>query len=132
MSGPRLKYLDANYGQVKRSKKDEERIAEELGGERLARSGAHQWSKHDFKTARGDVITPRLLIEHKETARKSMSLKREWLEKVTEGALDVSRDPAVVITFMDGRKREDWMLVRLEDFKRYMRALEVVDDNSGE
>ena len=128
MPGPKLKYLDSNRGRVKRSKKEEERIAKEMGGKRLPRSGGMQWSKWDKKTAKGDISTPRFHIEHKETEKQSISIKKDWLKKVTEGARDSMKDPALVVTCTDGRKREDWAMIRLSDLKRLLEIVEGSDD----
>jgi hypothetical protein len=128
---PRIKYLDDNYGRVKKSRKEEERIAEEMGGKRLPRSGGMRWSKWDKKTAKGDIGTPDFHIEHKETEKQSISIKKAWLEKVTEGARDAMKDPALVVTFIEGRKRDDWAMIRLADLKRLLSAAEVSDDDDG-
>ena len=130
---PRLKYLDANYGRVKKSKKEEERIAKEMGGRRLPRSGGMQWSKWDKKTAKGDISTPDFHLEHKETEKQSISIKRDWLKKVVEGAQAAMKTPALVVTFIEGRRREDWAMIRLDDLKRLMRAAgEDNDSDSSE
>ncbi len=133
MPGPKLKYLDGNYGRVKKSKKEEERIAKEMGGKRLPRSGGMQWSKWDKKTAKGDISTPEFHVEHKETEKQSISIKKSWLQKVTEGARDAMKRPALVVTFIEGRKKEDWAMIRLEDLKRLQELAEAHDgEESGE
>ena len=116
---PVLKYLEPNYDRYKRSQKHETRLGKRMGGRRLPRSGGMPWSKWDKTTAGGDVSTPDLHIEHKRTDCDSMSLKKDWLVKVSEGARRVAKDPAVIITFeKKGSKPEDWILVPLEVLER--------------
>jgi hypothetical protein len=116
------KFSNDNYGRYKRSQKHEDRISEALHGKRLPRSGGLSWSKWDKKkTAGGDLRNAEFLIEHKRTDNESMSIKKEWLAKVREGAASVLRDPAVIITFETAgstKPPEDWILLPLNVFKR--------------
>lgn len=124
---PRI-YDDAHGNRFGRSKQHEHRIADELGGRRVARSGGMPWSSYDEKnregktlTNGGDIKTPELMVEHKRTDMQSMSLKREWLDGVKQGAKMALRDPAIVITFEDNlseRPPEDWIMVPLAVWKR--------------
>ena len=107
-----------NAERPKRSKQHEKRIGRLMGGKRIPRSGGTRWSVHDAKTARGDVSTPDFHLEHKRTDCASLILKREWLEKVREGARDVLKDPGVVITFETKGKVDDWILVPLDVARR--------------
>lgn len=114
-----LKWLEnPNHDRAKRSRKQEDRIANKLGGRRLPRSGGRHWSKYDKTTDDGDIATPDLHVEHKRTDKKSISVKREWLEKVREGAAKFGKHPALVITFEDPSKPysqpEDWIMVPLD------------------
>jgi len=122
MSKPTPKWLEnPNYGKVQKSKKHEKRIAKELGGKRLPRSGANRWSKWNKSTANGDIKTPTLHVEHKRTEKASISIKREWLEKVCDGARAVAKDPAVVITFEDASEiPQDWAIIPLSVLKRLL------------
>lgn len=105
-----------NRDRAKRSNKAERRVASSLGGRRIARSGAKQWSSGDYKTTdRGDIRTPLLHVEHKRTDRESMSVKKEWLDKVSKGAARVDKTPALVLTFEErGKPPSDWILLPLE------------------
>jgi hypothetical protein len=110
---------------ARKSKKHEIRVAKELGGKRLAASGAKRFSKWmpTSVTAGGDLGTKDLLVEHKraEPETKSIGVKREWLQKVTEGAKRCMKDPAMVLTFEDSNGFEqDWMLLPLSVAKRLM------------
>ena len=120
-----LKWLDnPNHERARRSTKQENRIAKKLGGRRLPRSGGKYWSKYDKSTDDGDLSTPEFHVEHKRTDKKSMSVKREWLEKVKEGARKFGKDPALVITFQEPNKPysedEDWILLPLEVVRRVL------------
>lgn len=119
---PRPRAFDDNYGRVAKSKKHENRLAKVMGGRRLPRSGGTSWSKWDKKkTAEGDIKAPTLHIEHKHTENASMSLKREWLEKVCQGARSQGKDPAVFITFDDAKSiPPDWALVPLDVLQRLL------------
>ena len=119
---PKLRYLDANYDKYKRSTKHEDRLSKRLGGKRIPRSGGMAWSRWDKTTANGDLSVPDFHIEHKRTDAKSMSLQKEWLEKVSEGARRTGKDPGVIVTFeKNGSNPTDWMLVPLEVFERLIR-----------
>ena len=116
--GPRPKWLDPNYDKYKKSKKHETRLANRLGGKRLPRSGGLAWSKWDKTTDGGDLTNDDFLFEHKMTEAKSISLKRDWLEKVTEGARSKLKDPAMILTFEGNiRAPKDWVLIPLEIFE---------------
>ena len=128
---PAPKWLTDDYGNLDRAKRSnthERRIAGQLGGKRIARSGAKAWSKWDKTTERGDIKTPDLHVEHKRTDNESMSIKKDWLVQVTEGAERVGKDPALVITFEDPTRGKviDWILMPLDVAKR---RLGIPDDD---
>ncbi len=120
---PRPRILDTNYNRVKKSKKHENRIASAIGGHRLPRSGGmspSKWAKG--VTADGDISSKDFLVEHKSTENASISLKLEWLNKVSEGANRSNKDPMVVITFAQGlRQTDDWVLLPSSVFERLRR-----------
>jgi hypothetical protein len=121
----KLKWLEnENHERARRSNKQERRVASKLGGRRIRNSGGARWSKHDGSTDGGDVATPEFHVEQKTTKKASMSLKREWLGKVREGARKFGKDPAVVITFDDPNKPydppEDWILVPIDVARRVL------------
>lgn len=109
---------------VKRSRKNELRIARRLGGKRIVASGARHWGTRDSETAKGDLATPEFHAEHKQTDAASMSLKLAWLQKVAQGARNVAKDPMLVITFEKtaDHDQEDYVLLPLEVFERWMRV----------
>jgi hypothetical protein len=128
-----LKWLDDNQERFKRSKKQETRLAEELGGRRTIRSGAAAWSKYDQDkiahkttlTDGRDITTSEFYFEHKRTEKKSMSLKKEWLDSIKQASRRGAKDPGVIITFESLRPSEsdeDWVMVPMSVFKRLTRT----------
>lgn len=125
-----------------RAKKHERRVAKDLGGSRRGRSNQlwHDDDRHkqfvsdltdarvDSKAAKtslrrqgtlnrrttdmGDAKTPLLHVEHKFTDDVSIRVTREWLDKVSSGARQQSKDPCLVITFLHPTKTpEEWALI---------------------
>ena len=89
----------------KQSLKHEKRLAKTLGGKRSAASGAF-WSR------KGDVRSEDLLIEHKWTGKKQVTIKSEVLKKITKEAILDSRTPVLGI-HLDG---ENYVILGEEDF----------------
>lgn len=76
-----------------------------MGGQRTAASGAF-WSR------KGDVRTDDLLIEHKYTGKKSISLTSAVLGKIRTEAIMDGRMP-VLAFHLDGR---DYVVIDENDF----------------
>jgi len=134
--GPRPKVFDANHDRYKKSKREEDRIAAKLGGQRLPRSGGLSWSAHDKTTDGGDLKGRHMLVEHKRVSEgvKSIGVKRDWLAKVTKGASRrTDKVPALVISFENPRGHaQDWLMIPLDIAKRLMDVqLEEGDDGEG-
>jgi len=72
----------------KQSKKHEDRLAKAVGGSRVAASGA-------FWNRKGDVRSSDLLIEHKWTGKKQVTVKSDVLEKITKEAILDGRMPVL-------------------------------------
>lgn len=89
----------------KESRKHEKRLAKKVGGTRTAASGAF-WSR------KGDVRNDSLLIEHKWTGKKSVTVKSEVLKKITKEAILDSRTPVLGL-HLDG---ENYVVLLEEDF----------------
>jgi hypothetical protein len=89
----------------KQSLKHEKRLEKKTGGKRNAASGAF-WSR------KGDVRTDDLLIEHKWTGKKSVTIKSEVLQKITTEAILDSRTPVLGL-HLDG---ENYVVLLEEDF----------------
>lgn len=82
------------------SKRQENKVAKQLGGRRIANSGATKFSK-------GDVALKDWLIECKTCTelKKSFSIKREWIDKNREEAFAMNKSySALAIDFGDGEQ----------------------------
>lgn len=118
---------------VRRSRRNEARIATALHGRTYSGSGNRRHSDDAKSTKRGDLGTQDFHIEHKGTTnKKSIGIKKEWLEKVTAGAQRVVKDPALAFTFEseDGREQDDYIVLPMDVFRRLCRnaGIEVEDD----
>lgn len=77
----------------------ESRTAKNLGGKVQVSSGSSNFLK-------GDVFTERCLVECKTAMKevKSVSIKKEWLEKIREQCLGMRKQyPIVAFDFGDGQ-----------------------------
>jgi hypothetical protein len=89
----------------KQSLKHEKRLEKAIGGQRSAASGAF-WSR------KGDVRSDDLLIEHKWTGKKQVTIKSDVLKKITIEAILDSRMPVLGL-HLDG---ENYVVLCEEDF----------------
>ena len=97
----------------RQSQAHEKRLAAELNGQRTAASGA-------FWQRKGDVRSETLLVEHKWTGKKQVTIKSEVLKKiVTEATLDY-RVPVLGL-HLDG---ENYVVLLEEDFLEMHNALQ--------
>lgn len=119
------KWLQPNFDRARRSNKNERRLADRLGGRRVAKSGGTLWSRRSAgetgtgMTKGGDVETRDFFIENKRTEKASMSVKREWLDGIREAAKREMKDPALIMTFeIERRPPEDWIAIPLDVFER--------------
>jgi len=98
------------------------RVAEEIGGRKQPGSGSSVYAKGDVKQASAQPHDPgRFLVECKQTVHKSLSVKGEWLDKISREALAAGLEPALAIEIkgMDGTYAErDWVAIPLSVFKR--------------
>lgn len=106
----------------------EKRIAKALGGKRQPGSGSSPYAKGDViqKSPAGHSLT-KFLIECKQTKHKSLSIKGEWLTKISREAMAAGKEPALQFeikgnedTFVEG----DWIAVPLSVFKRLLEEKE--------
>ena len=74
----------------KESRKHEKRLAKKIGGKRNAASGA-LWAR------KGDVRSSDLLIEHKWTGKKQITIKSDVLKKIVREAILDGRMPVLGI-----------------------------------
>ena len=124
-----------NKDRYKRSKKQEQRIAADLGGRRLPNSGGKarsKWAKvgkvsnvsldgkyekagFETITLDGDIGHAKFHIEHKRTEKESIAIKKDWWLKVSRGAKGTKTIPALVLTFEEaGRPPIDIAVVPYE------------------
>lgn len=89
----------------KESQKHEKRLAKKVGGSTTAASGAF-WSR------KGDVRSADLLIEHKWTGKKQVTIKSAVLEKITMEAIIDGRMPVLGL-HLDG---ENYVVLLEDDF----------------
>lgn len=92
------------------SSKQEKRVAANLGLKVTKNSGAGAFAK-------GDATNEFLLMECKTTTKpvKSVSIKKEWLEKNREEMFNTGKEmSAVAFDFGDGK---DYAILEMADFK---------------
>lgn len=89
-------YLD-RLGKGEHGTKAEKKTAKRLGGKLTPASGASH-EKADFNLEE-------FKVENKSTIYGSMSIKKEWLIKVSDEALAMGMYPALAIQFVDGDGR---------------------------
>jgi Holliday junction resolvase len=97
----------------KQSKKHEDRLAKVIGGSRVAASGA-------FWNRKGDVRSSTLLIEHKWTGKKQVTVKSDVLEKITKEAILDGRMP-VLGFHLNGK---DYVMLDENDFLEQQQKLQ--------
>ena len=85
----------------------ERALAKELGGKRQLASGATAKEK-------GDVKTPEVLYDSKETIDNKVTITAEVLAKITYEARQVNRYPGLLITLQVGLQVEkEWAMIPL-------------------
>lgn len=110
-----------------KSSQQEKRIAKAMGGRQVIGSGSTPFLK-------GDVIVDKLFIEAKTKMEpsKSISVKKEWLEKAKAQAIATRKeDYAVAVSFGDPKEFyiiEDSLM---EDLYKSREALRAVIDMLG-
>lgn len=121
--GVRPRRLNERAVRGRRTRKEEERVAARLGGRRVPGSGSRQSVVPSYagSSSEGyDISTPDFAVEHKRTGAKSISVRREWLKKISVRAKRSARHPAVVLTFETNNQQDvrvgDWVLLPLDVF----------------
>lgn len=107
-----------------KSSEQEKRIAKAMGGKQVVGSGSTPFLK-------GDVVVDKLFIEAKTKMEpcKSMSVKKDWLEKAKEQALSTRKeDYTVAISF--GESKEYYIIedTLMEDLYKSREALRKIVD----
>jgi hypothetical protein len=100
-------------GTHKHGQKSEVKTAKRLGGVPRPGSGA-------VAGAKGDIMLSEYLVENKSTEHKSISIKLEWLEKISVEAREESKIPALAIQFVDkagnSKRNARWVLIPEDEF----------------
>ena len=95
--------------------RQESRIARETGGKQQRGSGSSDYAK-------GDVKGEKFLIECKFTQKKSLSVKGDWLKKITKEAHAQDKYPALAIQIAGtedlGISETDWVAIPMSLFNR--------------
>lgn len=95
----------------------EDRIADRLGGKRVRGSGASIYSKADVRDIEARSSDVMFLCECKTTKHGSMSIKWDWLIKITKEAMAVQKEPALAIEIRGGKEchitDRDWIMIPL-------------------
>lgn len=130
----RIKWLEPNTDRKKRSDNNERRLAKRLGGKRTPRSGGKLWSRYDKSevhlaskvvTEGKDLETKDFCFENKRSEKKSISVKKDWVDGIREAARREGKYPGVILTFEVPRKDpEDWVLIPIDVFDRLRRNQE--------
>lgn len=110
----------------------EESLAKRLQGTQQPGSGAVAGAKGDV---RRDTPSYSFLIENKATKGGSFSMKKDWLLKVYQEALEQNRVPALAFQFTDelgkSEKRERWVAIPEEVFKEILDHLDTLGGSNG-
>lgn len=97
----------------------EKKTAQRLGGRQTAASGALDADKGDFSVQDW-------LVENKSTQNASLSLKLEWLQKISREAMPNGKVPALAVQFTnaDGTpaRAGSWVMVPEHVFKERLDA----------
>lgn len=87
-----------------------------IEGDRHRGSGASMYRK-------SDASSERYQLEAKQTEKKSLSLKAEWLIKITKEAIAQRKVPLLSIRFLNIREvlvDNDWVLLPASEFRELM------------
>jgi hypothetical protein len=120
------KYKPRAYSKDGTPTDQENRIAQRFGGHRVSGSGASPFSKGDVRDV--DAVTEdgesiRFLVECKKTIHASLSVKWDWLRKISGEADDKGgHEPALAIEIQGGpndpRTDRDWVMIPARVFEK--------------
>lgn len=92
----------------------EYKTAKRLDGKLIPASGA-------LGSLKGDIDFEKIRMEAKATIKDSISIKLEWLAKISREATDAKKTPSLAITYVDEdgnpRKFGNWVMVPESLFK---------------
>ena len=108
-----------NRGTHKHGQKSERKTAKRLGGITRPGSGA-------VAGAKGDILLSDYLVENKSTEHKSLSIKLEWLDKISVEAREEGKAPALSIQFVDkagnSLRHARWVMIPEDEFNEFLEA----------
>jgi hypothetical protein len=103
-----------NRGKTIHGSLSEQKVSKRLDGKLNPGSGAVGGIK-------GDIKFEKILMESKATIKDSISIKLEWLAKISREATDASKTPALSVTYVndegDPRKFGKWVMIPETLFK---------------
>lgn len=92
------RYFTREESTTAKSQRQERTLASKFKGKTQIGSGSRRFNK-------GDVKTVELLIEAKQTTKESISIKRDWIEKIWKEAVGYNKTPALAFEFIDWSTR---------------------------
>lgn len=109
----------------------EHRVASRTGGKRVRGSGASDYSKGDVRDV--EAAGFEFLIESKQTIHASISIKWEWLKKITDEAQAAQCEPGLSIEIKGGkddpRVDRDWICVPVRVFEKMQEMCKGMTDD---
>lgn len=112
-------------------KKGEENTKNSLNNSHLVGGSGSGGKKGDIEqgSKKFNTLSYKRMIEKKSTDKKSMVLKKEWLEKASRQAFKQGKDPVICIEFETTKVNvdEQWALI---PFNKLKELLEIVDKYS--
>ncbi len=103
-----------NQGKTIHGTLSEKKVSKRLEGKLNPGSGA-------IGGIKGDIKFKEILMESKATIKDSISIKLDWLAKISREASDSSRSPALSVTYVnadgDPRKFGKWVMIPESLFK---------------
>lgn len=115
-------------GQI-RSRKQEGRITKSL--QQIGDEARRQMASGALWMAKSDVVSRLFQIEckTKEKPSKSMSIKKEWMDKIAQEGFDNGKIPALVFSFGDNA---DYFVLRDQEFLELIEELIQLRDMLGD
>lgn len=90
----------------------EQRLAKSLGSKLNPGSGAVAGVKGDF------IVSEDYLVEAKSTTGRAISVQHAWLGKISKEARDISKSPALALSYVTGDGRPvpngEWVCVPMK------------------
>lgn len=120
---PRPRVFDDDYNPTNKSREQEERVADALGGVRQAASGAlRSGAPLEYETSgvrrgrsygHGDVKLDNFLLDAKRTRMGAIAVAVEWLRKISHEAAMKGKIPGLSLEWerLPDHVERDWVLI---------------------